>query len=365
MQPHESLLAEEPQLQDLPRITRPLLAWYAENARDLPWRRNPSPYRIWVSEVMLQQTRVEAVKGYFTRFIESLPDVGSLAAVPEERLLKLWEGLGYYNRARNMRRAARILTERYSGALPASYAQLLELPGFGEYTAGAVASIAFGVPVPAVDGNVYRVLSRLLASYADTSLPAVKRAYRQAAASLLGGENPGDVNQALMELGAVLCLPNAAPVCGGCPVAGYCAARQAGCAGDLPVKAAKRARRTEERTIVLIVSEGRVLLHRRPGKGLLAGMLEPANLEGTLEPGQVLQSAADLGANGSSVHFLGNARHIFSHVEWRMGGYLLRSRPFPPPDGWLWADAAALRREHALPSAFRAFTGVLPQYGFL
>jgi len=222
MHPQDLLLVSREAIDNLPRITTPLLEWYSKYARSLPWRENPTPYRVWVSEIMLQQTRVQAVIGYYARFLSALPDIRALANVRDDVLLKLWEGLGYYSRARNLKRAAQAVSEQFDGALPASYSALLSLPGIGEYTAGAIASIAFGIPVPAVDGNVLRVLSRVLASYANVSDPAVKQAYRKLLPAAIPPSRPGDFNQSLMELGATICLPNGIPLCGHCPVAHLC-----------------------------------------------------------------------------------------------------------------------------------------------
>ena len=350
----ELLLTDRPALEALPPLAGPLLAWYDRAQRILPWRENPTPYRVWISEIMLQQTRVEAVRGYFTRFLAALPTVQDLAAVDDDALLKLWEGLGYYSRARNLKRAAQAMMERHGGTLPASYAALLDLPGIGEYTAGAIASIAFGIPVPAVDGNVYRVISRLLGSYADISLPAVKAAFRDAVIPMLPQERPGDFNQALMELGATVCLPNAAPQCLSCPVAGSCAGCAGGFALELPVKAQKKPRRVEERTILLVVAGGRLLLLRRGDRGLLAGMYEPLNLEGTLPEEASLAAVRALGGSPQRAIPLAPAKHLFPHVEWRMSGYLIHCPPFETPGGVL-ADGDSLAGEYALPSAFRPF----------
>jgi len=352
MHPEDILLVSQESLSALEGIHTPLLAWYDQNARALPWRENPNPYRVWISEIMLQQTRVEAVRSYFTRFVAELPNPAALAAVPDDRLLKLWEGLGYYSRARNLKGAAKQIMERFAGALPASYAALLSLPGIGEYTAGAVASIAFGIPVPAVDGNVLRVLSRLAGSYADISLPAVKQAYRQTL--VIPHNRPGDFNQSLMELGALICLPNAAPLCGRCPLRGVCAGYQGGCALELPQKARRKARRIEERTIVLITSQSGVLLFRR-GKGLLSGMYEPLNLPPHLA-GDALRSALlDMGASPGAFDYLGTAKHLFTHVEWRMQGYHVRSESFPAPENAVWATPREVKKSYAIPSAFDAY----------
>lgn len=336
-----------------------LLDWYDKEARVLPWRSQPTPYRVWISEIMLQQTRVEAAKSYFLRFVEALPDVPALAACPEETLMKLWEGLGYYSRARNLQRAARLLVAEYGGELPASFEALKSLPGVGEYTAGAIASIAFGLPHPAVDGNVLRVLSRVIAKPWDIAAPGVKKELGAAITAILP-QRVGDFNQSLMELGACVCLPNGEPLCGECPLGELCQARARGLTGSIPVKAPKRARRVEERTILLLFREdGRMALRRRPETGLLAGMWEPVNLPGQLDQWKVLDTLlVEMKLLGTKMGALPKARHIFTHVEWQMTGWRVEvSGPGQPESGLVWVRPEELREEYALPSAFRVYTG--------
>ena len=201
------------------QIVTPLLSWYDKHARVLPWREDTAAYRVWVSEIMLQQTRVEAVKPFFERFIKALPDVQALSEAPEDELLKLWEGLGYYNRVRNMQKAARVIVSEYGGDFPADYEKLLSLPGLGHYTAGAVSSIAFGIPMPAVDGNVLRVLSRVTASYEDVLKQSVKTAMEAEVKKIIPADRAGDFNQALIEIGAIVCVPNGKAKCEICPLA--------------------------------------------------------------------------------------------------------------------------------------------------
>lgn len=334
-------------------IVRPLLDWYAANARDLPWRRDVTPYRVWVSEIMLQQTRVEAVKGYFERFVAAAPDVASLAALPEERLLKLWEGLGYYSRARNLQKAARVCAERFGGALPADYDALLSLPGVGPYTAGAVASIAFGQAVPAVDGNVLRVFTRLTADSGDIADDAVKRRVTDALAALMPAGESGAFNQALMELGATVCLPNAAPHCEDCPVRTECKAHLAGEETNYPQKRPKPPRRVEERTVFLLEREGRLALRRRPGRGLLASLWELPGAEGTLTRDEAVAAVRALGLEPLRLTPLAPYRHIFTHVEWRVSGWRVKLPPEGGGDGLTWALPAELAARYPLPSAFR------------
>ena len=355
----------------LNQLAEPLLAWFVDHARVLPWRERPEPYRVWVSEIMLQQTRVEAVKPYYERFLKALPDVAALAACPEDQLMKLWEGLGYYNRVRNMQKAAVTVTEEYDGVLPADYGKLLELKGIGSYTAGAIASIAYGIPVPAVDGNVLRILTRVAAD--DTDI--MKQSFRSAVEAQLGemmreltvpeelrrvlrDENvPGALNQAMMELGATVCVPNGAPLCEQCPLASLCEARRAGTALELPHKAAPKARRIEPVTVVLAEdAEGRFLLQQRPEKGLLAGLWQPLLWEGeALSAEEVCARLEALGLACEGIEPLPAAKHIFSHIEWRMSGYSVCVGSAEAPAGCVWASREQLQNEYTLPGAFKAY----------
>ena len=312
---------------------------------------------------MLQQTRIEAVLPYFERFMAAFPTVKELAQAPEDRVLKLWEGLGYYSRARNLQKAARILMER-GGALPASCEELLALPGIGEYTAGAVASIAFGLPVPAVDGNVMRVLARLLAIDTDVLRPAAKKAFTALAREMIPRDQPGAFNQAVMELGETLCLPNTQPKCGECPLKNVCKAHSLGRERDYPVRSPKKARTVEERTVLVLLAmlggERRVLLHKRSGSGLLAGLWELPNVEGRLSPQAAAQEAGLRGFRPEQIFELPEGKHIFTHIEWRMGGYRLEGEAGRTPPNCRWVSAAELAETCALPSAFRIYTRLLP-----
>ena len=334
--------------------------WYRDNARRLPWReKEPAesyPYRVWVSEIMLQQTRVEAVIPYYRRFLAAFPDIPSLAAAEDDKLRKLWEGLGYYSRARNLKKGAAYLMER-GGRLPADIDGLRQVPGIGAYTAGAVGSIAFGLPEPAVDGNFLRVFSRLLAAEGDIARPAVKAAFREllraAYASLPEGLPAGDVNQAVMDLGAGVCLPKN-PRCADCPIRKLCAAAQREQAPLFPVKGEKKPRRVEEKTVLVIVRAGEVLLRQRPEQGLLGGLWEFPNLDGKLPAPEAAAWLEGQGLTPEGLVPLPPAKHLFTHIEWRMTGFLtLCSGPVPP--GWQAADRTALRERYPLPSAFRAY----------
>ena len=337
-------------LDRLKAMTGPLLAWYGEHARILPWREEPTPYRVWISEIMLQQTRVEAVKPYFSRFMEELPDIASLAAVPEERLLKLWEGLGYYNRARNLQKTARILMERYDGRLPDSRSELIRLPGIGSYTAGAIASIAYGEAVPAVDGNVLRVLSRVLASTEDIASLSVKRRFEQDLAAVMPAGCSSAFNQGLIEIGAIVCVPNGEPRCGECPLHSVCLAARNNLTDSIPVKSRPKPRRIEERTILLIVSHGRTAIRKRPPEGLLASLYEFPSLTGKHSPREISETDLLDGAGILRIRPAPDAVHIFSHVEWHMSAFLIETERIPSQ--YAAADPDELRDRYPMAGAF-------------
>ena len=339
-------------------ISPALLSWFYANQRVLPFRTDPSPYHVWLSEIMLQQTRVSAALPYYERFLAALPDIPALAACEEEKLNKLWEGLGYYSRVRNLQKAARIVCEQYGGELPADYAALRALPGIGDYTAGAIASISFGLPVPAVDGNVLRVFSRLYNDPGNITEPPVKKAFTERVMAHQPPDAPGDYNQALMELGALVCVPNGAPLCEKCPLASLCAARAAGTAMQLPCKTAAKPRRIQPVTVALVESPAGFLLQRRPPKGLLADLWQPVLWEGErLDAAQVCARLAAMGlvCDAAAAGPLPAAKHIFSHIEWRMEGLTLRVPEQPAPEGCVWADREALQSVYTLPGAFRAY----------
>ena len=334
---------------------RPLLSWYHQNRRILPWRENPEPYRVWISEIMLQQTRVEAVKPYFDRFMEALPGVKALGEVSEDRLLKLWEGLGYYSRARNLKKAAELLVEKYGGKLPSSYEELKALPGIGSYTAGAIASIAFEIPVPAVDGNVLRVISRLTGSMEDITKQSVKKDMEELIKGVMPKEDPGSYNQALIEVGAIVCVPNGAPLCGSCPLFSLCIARQKDLTGIIPVKAPKKERRTEHRTILILTKDERVAIRKRDDTGLLASLYELPGLDGWIPQEQIKET---LGVKEAKITPLPEAKHIFSHVEWHMTGYRVELTELPKGD-YLWVTPEEIKKTYSLPGAFKAYTKLI------
>ena len=334
---------------NLKQLVAPLLEWYKGHARILPWREFPTPYRVWVSEIMLQQTRVEAVKPYFERFVEALPDIKSLAECPEEKLLKLWEGLGYYNRVRNMQTAAKQVMENYEGRLPEEYGELLKLKGIGHYTAGAVSSIAYGKQAAAVDGNVLRVISRGAADERDIMKQSVRSNMEGELLKILPHDQPGVFNQALMELGATAC-----------PWASFCLARAEDKISWIPVKSKGKERRMEERTVLLIRDGEKILLRRRPEKGLLAGMYEFPNMDGFLDEKDALERVKSMGLSPLRIEALESSKHIFSHVEWRMKGYMVKVEALGEEEsGFLFAETADFKEKFAMPSAFRTYVQYL------
>ena len=330
-----------------------LLPWYEKNARDLPWRHTKEPYRVWVSEIMLQQTRVEAVIGYYERFMEAFPTVQALAEADEARVLKLWEGLGYYSRARNLQKTAKLLTETQNGAFPDTAEALEKLPGIGAYTAGAVASICFEQPAAAVDGNVLRIIMRMTADGRPIDLPQVKKEIGEALCKVYPKGHCGAFTQALMELGATVCGPNRAPQCEVCPIAALCLARAHGTAAALPVKAPKRAKRAEDYTVFCLRCGDRLAVERRPEHGLLAGLWELPNTPGLLDERQAGEYASGQGLGDVRLRSARDGRHIFTHIVWTMRCYTLECSAMPPR--YHWATPDELREEISLPTAFRQF----------
>lgn len=340
----------------LEEIVVPLLEWYDKQKRILPWRSKPTPYRVWVSEIMLQQTRVEAVKPYFARFMKELPNVKKLAECPEQELLKLWEGLGYYNRVRNMQKAAQILVKEYRGEIPARFEELIKLPGIGKYTAGAISSIAFGIPVPAVDGNVLRVITRITADDRDITKDSVKQAISRDVQEIIPMRRAGDFNQALIELGAIVCVPNGPAKCSECPIAHLCEAKKRDMIMELPKKAPKKPRTIEKKTVLVIKDGEKIAIRKRPKKGLLAGLYELPNLEGVLTEDEVLEMVKSYGLAPLFIRKLEDAKHIFTHKEWHMSGYAVRVEELEGDvPGMLFVDMDTIRSEYPIPSAFEAY----------
>lgn len=336
------------------KAAEPVVAWFQEHKRDLPWRRNPDAYRVWVSEIMLQQTRVEAVKPYYERFLKELPTVEALAEAKEDKLLKLWEGLGYYNRVRNMQKAAQQIMIDYQGRFPDTYEEIRSLKGIGNYTAGAISAFAYGIPKPAVDGNVLRVVSRLVGSREDIMKQSVRKKMEEALERVIPADAASDFNQGLIELGAIVCVPNGEAKCGECPVAGLCEARKRGLTAEIPVKSRSKARRVENRTVFLFRDGKRLAIRKRPSKGLLAGLYEFPSETGKMSLGEAAEYSKKIGLAPVRIKELGEAKHVFSHVEWHMTGYeiLVDELEKTNKKGFLFIRPEEIEEAYPIPSAF-------------
>ena len=346
---------------------RKLLDWYREEKRDLPWRRTRDAYSVWVSEIMLQQTRVEAVKPYYAAFMKKYPNVKKLSEAQEDELIRIWEGLGYYSRVRNMHKAAMEVTVNHGGLFPVSYEVLKTLPGIGDYTAGAVASIAGGQNVPAVDGNVLRVYTRLCADDEEISNPKTVKHIREELLALMAKAekeedySPGDFNSAMMELGATVCLPNGEPKCENCPLRKVCQAHKQGNMTEYPKKAPSKKRKIEQRTVFIMESTDGIALRKRPAKGLLAGMYEFPASAGHLSKKEATDYVKSLGYHPVTLKRIEDAKHIFSHIEWHMRAYLVRIDAFLDPakkdenNAIFFVTQKERKEGFALPSAFAAY----------
>ena len=339
-------------MEELDKLPEALLPWYRENRRDLPWRKDKEPYHVWLSEIMLQQTRVEAVKGYYVRFLDALPDLAALAECDDDRLHKLWEGLGYYSRVRNLKKAALQIMELHGGVFPHDYEAIRKLPGIGDYTAGAISSICFDAPRAAVDGNVLRVVSRLTEDPTPIDLPARKREVTAALEAVYPAE-AGEFTQALMELGATLCGPNWVPRCESCPCRSFCGGANHGTAEQYPVKLPKKGKREEERSVFILSCDGMYALEKRPETGLLAGLWQFPNVAGRLQTVRALETVEKMGLRPREITKIIERKHIFTHIIWKMQGIYLEVAE--ASGDFHWMTAAEIRETAALPTAFRQF----------
>ena len=338
-------------------FTQAVMTWFSENQRDLPWRKDQDPYHIWVSEIMLQQTRVEAVREYYRRWMEALPTVRDLAESEEETLLKLWQGLGYYNRVRNMQKAAKIIMEEHDGKFPGQYDEIRKLPGIGDYTAGAISSNCFDERVAAIDGNVLRVMSRLTEDDSDILKQSTRRRYAQMLAEIYPPKDCGKFTQGMIEIGAIVCVPNGLPKCEICPIRAFCGAAAHRTFTRYPVKAAKKERKLIEMTVFILQCGDKIAVQKRDAKGILAGLYQYPNLERRLTAAQAMQQAEAWGCMPTGLQRQSEYKHIFTHVEWYMTGYYITcdSETDGPAQDWIWANAAQMEAEIPLPSAFQYF----------
>ncbi len=334
---------------DLPAL---LLSWYHSGHRDLPWRKDRQPYHIWLSEIMLQQTRVEAVRGYYPRFLQALPAIEDLARCDDDKLHKLWEGLGYYSRVRNLKKAAQVIMADHGGEFPQGYDLVRALPGIGDYSAGAICSICFDLPTPAVDGNVMRLLSRLLGDETPMDLPRQKK-YIHGLLAEVYPEKAGDFTQALIELGATICGPNHKPDCEACPCREICRGYQLGIQDRLPVRLPRRGRQEERMTVYIACCDGRYALEKRPDSGLLAGLWQFPYVSGKLEAQQALLCAQELGLSPVQISRQLDKDHVFTHIRWDMRGVFIQVREASPRFTWMTREQ--IQAEAALPTAFRQF----------
>lgn len=336
----------------LDRLAAALPEWFQKNKRDLPWRQDKDPYHIWISEIMLQQTRVEAAKGYYARFLQHFPTVEALANAEDEVLAKLWEGLGYYSRVRNLKKAAIVIMENYGGVFPASHAQVLALPGIGPYTAGAICSIAFDQKIPAVDGNVLRVYSRLLADDTLIDLPAFRAEVSRQLAQVYP-ERAGDFTQALMELGATVCGPNRKPACDACPCRSFCRGHASNAEQMYPVKTEKKRRRQEDMTVFILHCGDMYALRKRSDRGLLAGLWEFPHTQGLLDLKPAIAYLEEKDLKIAEIERQVEKKHIFTHIQWHMRGYYIKVKERTDKD--MWIAEKEINQSIALPTAFRQF----------
>lgn len=329
--------------------TLKLLNYYKNTARDLPWRHTHDPYRIWISEIMLQQTRVETVIGYYNRFLTKFPDVSSLATCDDTELFKLWEGLGYYSRAKNLKKCASIIKNDYNCTFPSDLKSLLSLPGIGPYTAGAIASIAFGTPVPAIDGNFYRVYSRLFADKRNVSDEKTKKQIAEAAKQIIPKDFPGEFNQAVMDLGATVCLPVGKPLCERCPLKSDCKAHMLSEETAFPVKAEKKKRTLITKTVFALHTDAGYLGYIRSSTGLLAGLYQLPDADSGMNMPNFLAYLGNFSIRPISDISVFVRKHIFTHIEWHMTVYAAEVTCDSLPDGWIILKDHI----HPLPTAYK------------
>ncbi len=336
----------------LKKIRQPIVEWYQQNKRELPWRKEKNPYHIWISEIMLQQTRIEAVKQYYERFLKQIPNIQALSEIEEEKLLKLWEGLGYYNRARNLKKAAQIVQEKYHGQMPKRYQELVELPGIGEYTAGAISSIAYDECVPAVDGNVLRVISRVVGSKEDVLESKTKKKFTEKIKEIMP-KQAGNFNEGLMELGELVCIPNGEPLCEKCPLQKICIAKNENLTNIIPVRNPKIKRKKEQVTVFLLEKEGKFAIRKRKKTGLLANMYEFPNITRKIGKKEIEKVLEDWKLVGKDAKKIGTHHHIFSHIEWNMIGYRVQVKV--ENDEFIWKKKEEILEKYAIPGAFVPF----------
>ncbi len=337
----------------LENIVEPLLTWYAKNARTLPWRENTEPYRVWISEIMLQQTRVDTVITYYKKFLQTFPTMHDLATCEDEQLMKLWEGLGYYSRAKNLKKAAQIICEDYHGQFPTEFDIVIKLPGIGTYTAGAICSISFGKKTAAVDGNVLRVITRLTKNSTDIMNNKFREEVKKNLEAIYPKDRCGDFTQSLMELGAVICTPNGVPKCSECPLKEHCLAYKEKRQMEFPVKKKKAERKIENKTVFLLCYNDNIAISKREQEGLLAGMWEFPNIDNILSKKEVEKWLLEQEINNVTIQSTFKKKHIFSHIEWHMNCFVILCDSMGNNTNLKWVTKQQLENEIALPTAFK------------
>ena len=334
----------------LKEIVQPIVKWYQAQEKTLPWKQDKDPYHVWISEIMLQQTRIEAVKKYYIRFMKQLPTIQDVANASEEQLLKLWEGLGYYSRVRNIKKAAIQIIQENQGKMPTNYKELLKMPGIGDYTAGAIASISYGEKVPTVDGNVLRVISRILASKENVLLKKKKKDITNQLQKIMP-EEAGDFNEGLMELGEKICLPNTTPICNKCPIQKYCTACKENLTTEIPVRIKKQKRKIEKRTIFILEYKNKIAINKRPKTGILANLYEFPNILGEVTEQEIPQILKQWNIQFKNLKMKKSAKHIFTHIEWDMIAYEIEVKN--KNTIWTWVTEQEMEKQYPLPTAFK------------
>lgn len=336
-----------------------ILGWYKSNRREMPWREEPSPYRIWISEIMLQQTRVDTVIPYFNNFMKRYPTIESLASSDEDELMKYWEGLGYYSRIRNIRETAINIVLNYNGQIPETYEELIKLKGIGEYTAGAIASEAFGQKVAAVDGNVFRVFARLTASEEDLRNLKFQKHLKEAVKSVLPEREIGDFNQGLIELGALICIPNGSPKCGLCPVKDLCLSNKLNLQDRIPFKSKAKQRIIQEKTVFILQFEDKFAVRKREDQNLLAGLFEIPNVEGFYSPDEAKIVVEEMGFEVSDLHVIKDRKVIFTHIEWLLQGYYVHVKN--KNEQYIFETKENIVQKYTLATAFREYLNLMEE----
>ena len=336
------------------KYTEQIVKWYQENKRDLPWRKGKNPYHIWISEIMLQQTRIEAVIGYYYRFLEKIPDIKTLATIEEKSLLKLWEGLGYYNRARNLKIAANQIENEYQGKFPTTYVEIIKLKGIGEYTASAISSICYNEPQVTIDGNVLRVFTRFYNDQRNIDEPRTKKSIREYLQKIIPEES-GDFNQGLMEIGETICIPNGIPKCNICPLKKDCLANHYNTYQDLPIRKKKIVKKQEDYTVLIFQNQDEVAIYQRTKESLLNNLWGFPQIEGLFSMEEIKDYLIKQNIKYQYIQQGIQNTHIFTHKKWNMISYKIRLTTNYSLKQYKWKKISEIKEEFAIPTAYKPF----------